>query len=213
MIPYILFSVIYRLRKQFFGEKYKCMVIIEITMKEIEIVDDPEIIKIVVEETRSKILKLLRFRDMTISEIASILNKDVSTIFRHMKKLEKAGIVRVTGERKVHNIPEKVYGRTIRTIILAPEAYEKSAVFKRFQERMYTEIKEALTEMGYVVEDDKFLKEFILKMEEIPLEDLNRLTRDMDWNNLRLLKAIIVLMKMDRESIEELKRKVHKPRT
>ena len=213
MIPYILFSVIYRLRKQFFGEKYKCMVIIEITMKEIEIVDDPEIIKIVVEETRSKILKLLRFRDMTISEIASILNKDVSTIFRHMKKLEKAGIVRVTGERKVHNIPEKVYGRTIRTIILAPEAYEKSAVFKRFQERMYSEIKEALIEMGYVVEDDKFLKEFILKMEEIPLEDLNRLTRDMDWNNLRLLKAIIVLMKMDRESIEELKRKVHKPRT
>ncbi len=189
------------------------MVIIEIVMKEIEIVDDPEIIKIIVEETRSKILKLLRFRDMTISEIASILNKDVSTIFRHMKKLEKAGIVKVTGERRVHNIPEKVYGRTIRTIILAPEAYEKSAVYKRFREKAYSEIKEALLEMGYVVEDDKFLREFILRMEEIPIEDLNMLTRDMDWNNLRLLKALIVLMKIDGKSIEELKKKVHKPRT
>ncbi len=181
-------------------------------MKEIEIVDDPEIIKIIVEETRSKILRLLRFRDMTISEIASILNKDVSTIFRHIKKLEKAGLIKVTGERKVHNIPEKLYGRTIKTIILAPEAYERSSFIKRYTEKAFSEIKEALSEMGYSVEDEKFLKDFLLKIEDLPLEDLNLLIRDMEWNNLRRLKTLLILLKIDWKEVEKLREKVHKPK-
>ncbi len=182
-------------------------------MKEIEIVSDPSVIKIITEETRSKILRLLRFRDMTISELSSILNKDISTIFRHIKKLEKVGLVEVTGERRIHNIPEKVYGRTIKTIFLAPEAYEKNAFIKRFHEKNAEAIKEALSEIGYSIKNTEFLKEFIAYMDEITLNDIEKLTRDMDWNNLRTLKEILLLLNIDPEKIEELRKNVHSPRT
>ncbi len=182
-------------------------------MKEIEIVSDPETIKVIIEDTRSKILKLLRFRDMTISELSSILNKDISTIFRHVKKLEKAGLVEVTGERRVHNVPEKVYGRTVKTIFLAPEAYEKSAFTRRYQERTAEQIREALLDMGYFVEDTEFLKEFIVYMEEITLEDIDKLRKDMDWNHLRTLKELLLLLKIPPEKIEELRKNIHSPKT
>jgi len=180
-------------------------------MREIEIVEDPETIKIIVEETRSKILRLLRFRDMTISEIASILNKDVSTVFRHIKKLEKAGLVEVTGERKVHNIPEKIYGRTIKTIFLAPEAYENNSFVRRFKEKEAQEVIEALSEIGYNVKDHDSLKEIISYLDEITKEDINRLKRDMDWNYLRKLKEILILLNMDCEEVEKLKKIVQLP--
>ncbi len=182
-------------------------------MKEIEIVSDPEVIKLITEETRSKILRLLRFRDMTISELSSILNKDISTIFRHIKKLEKAGLVKVTGERKVHNIPEKVYGRTIKTIFLAPEAYERSAFIRRFKEKHAEAVKEALSEIGYEVKDEEFFKNFLMYLDEITLEDINKLTRDMDWNNIRKLKEVLILLNIDLKKIEELRKKVHSPKT
>ncbi len=182
-------------------------------MKEIEIVDDPEKIKIIIEETRAKILRLLRFRDMTISEMASILNKDVSTIFRHVKKLENAGLIRITGERKIHNVPEKLYGRTAKTIILAPESFEKSSVVRRFEEKRTANIRRALEEMGYDVEDEDFLRKFLLYMEELPIEDLNKLTHDMDWNDLRALQHILILLRINLKKIEELRKKVYRPMT
>ncbi len=182
-------------------------------MKEIEIVDDPELIKIIVEDTRTKILQLLRFRDMTISEMASILNKNVSTVFRHVKKLEKAGLVKVTGERKVHNVPEKLYGRTVRTIFLAPESFERNSFIKRFNEKRAKEIMHALNEIGYEVTDEKYLKELIVYIDELSLEDMNRLSRDMDWNNLRLLKDILLILKLSPEKIEEIKKNIHSPRS
>ncbi len=174
-------------------------------MKEIEVVDDPEKIKILIEETRSKILRLLRFRDMTISELASILNKDVSTVFRHVKKLESAGFVRVTGERKVHNVPERIYGRTAKTLILAPETYTKDSVIRAMTKRKLKTMVEALRSMGYRVEDEDALIDLVVKMDELCIEDMEKLEKDLDWGILRELKLIITLLKIKEEDVEKLK--------
>ena len=182
-------------------------------MKEIEIVDDPDKIKIIIEETRAKILRLLRFRDMTISEMSSILNKDVSTIFRHVKKLENAGLIRVTGERKIHNVPEKLYGRVAKTIILAPESFERSSMIRRFEEKRTINVKRALEEMGYEVGDENFLKKFMIYIEDLPIEDLNKLSKDMDWNDLRVLQHILILLKIDVDRVKDLRKKIYKPIT
>ncbi|NPA76087.1 MAG: ArsR family transcriptional regulator [Euryarchaeota archaeon] len=182
-------------------------------MKEIEIVDDPDMIKIIVEDTRTKILRLLRFRDMTISEMASILNKNVSTIFRHVKKLEEAGLVKVTGERKVRKVPEKLYGRTVRTIFLAPESFERSAFTKRYREKKTKEIKHALEDIGYRVDDDNYLKDLVNYIDEISLSDLEKVKRDMDWNDLRSLKDILLLLNIPDRKIKEIRRKIYKPKT
>ncbi len=182
-------------------------------MKEIEIVDDPEIIKVIIEDTRSKILRLLRFRDMTISEIASILNKDISTIFRHIKKLEKHGLIKVTGERKMHNVPEKLYGRTVRTIILAPESYERNAFIKRYAEKRVINIKNALEKLGYHVESKDDLYKFILYLDELSTEKIENLQRDIDWNDLWRLREILTILSMTPEDIKKLRKIVHSPKT
>ncbi len=180
-------------------------------MKEIEIVDDPDKIKIIIEETRSKILRLLRFRDMTISEIASILNKDVSTIYRHIKKLEKAGFVKITGERKTHNVPEKIYGRTAKTILLAPETYEKSDVAKKIAKKRTEIIKTSLEQLGYSIKDFDGMVDMLVYLDELAVHELENLNRDMDWNTLWRLKLILILLKIDRKKLEELRKIIHSP--
>lgn len=179
-------------------------------MKEIEIVDDPEKIKIIIEETRSKILHLLRFRDMTISELASILNKDVSTIFRHIKKLEKAGFVRVTGERKLHNVPEKIYGRTARTFFLAPESYKKDEMIEKFNRRRMETLLKALESLGYKVKDKEELINILLYLDEISIKDLENLKMDVEWGILRKLRTLLILLKINEEELQKIKSLVEK---
>ncbi len=179
-------------------------------MKEIEIVDDPDKIKIIIEDTRTKILRLLKFRDMTISELASILNKDVSTIFRHIKKLEAAGFVKVTGERKIHNVPEKIYGRTIKTIFLAPETYTKDEAIKKMNKKRIEILADILESLGYKVKDTDSLFDIIVHLDELSIKDIEKLEKDVDWGILRKLALILVLLKISNEELENLRSVVKK---
>ncbi len=174
-------------------------------MKEVEIVYDPEKIKILIEDTRTKILRLLRFRDMTISELASILNKDVSTIFRHIKKLENAGFVKVTGERKTHNVPEKLYGRTARTIFLAPESYVKNEAIKKMNKKRVEILADTLQSLGYKVEDIDELFNMLIYFDELSISELQRLEKDVDWGILRKLTLILVLLKVRGEDLKKIR--------
>ena len=52
-------------------------------------------------ETRINILQYLLEKDKaSISELAFEINKDQSTVFRHVKKLERAGIIKSTKQNK-----------------------------------------------------------------------------------------------------------------
>jgi len=174
-------------------------------MKEVEIVDDPEKIKIIIEDTRTKILRLLRFRDMTISELASILNKDVSTIFRHIKKLESAGFVKVTGERRIHNVPEKIYGRTAKTIFLAPESYVKDEAIKKMNKKRVEILADTLRSLGYEVKDVDALFDILIHLDELTIKDMERLEKDVDWGILRKLALLLVLLKIDEKDIKRVR--------
>lgn len=93
-------------------------------MDGIKIIRDIDVIKMGIEETRMKILALLRLNSLTVSQIADTLGKDPSTIYRHIEKLEKSGYVYPSGERKTHHIPEKIYSRTAKIFLLVPEGGE-----------------------------------------------------------------------------------------
>ncbi len=94
-------------------------------MKEdVELVHDSERIKILLEDTRKNILNLLKIEDMSISQLAEGLDKDRSTIYRHVKKLEDYGYVELKGERIVNNVPGMVYGRTAKLFLPCPKSME-----------------------------------------------------------------------------------------
>ena len=89
-------------------------------MKEVLIITEPETVKVLSEETRFKILQLLRMGPMTINELTEALGKDRTTVYRHIKLLESAGLV-IEVESQGN---EKVYGRSARLFLIKAEPDE-----------------------------------------------------------------------------------------
>jgi DNA-binding transcriptional ArsR family regulator len=83
-------------------------------VREVLIITEPEKVKVLSEGTRLKILQLLRDRPMTVNELSDILGKDRTTIYRHIKMLENAGLVE---ELEVQG-NERVYSRTARLYLI-----------------------------------------------------------------------------------------------
>ncbi len=81
-------------------------------MAKVKVITDPEIIKLMLEDTRRKILALLRNREMTISQLSEILGKTPQTVYHHIEKLKEAGLVEVKRTEMKGNLVEKYYGRT-----------------------------------------------------------------------------------------------------
>ncbi len=134
---------------------YKTPVCYSIAVEEIRLIRDPEAIRIVSDSTRRNILSLLRVKEMTASEIAGILEKDQSTIYRHLEKLHASGLVIPSRERKTHHIPEKVYTRTARIFLVAPDLsgnLEDVDLGRLYGRAEVTRMLRVLEEMGYVRE-------------------------------------------------------------
>ena len=53
-------------------------------MKPIMTITDPEAVKVAVDETRRKMLYLLRAKEMTVSKIAEELNLTPQTVYHHL---------------------------------------------------------------------------------------------------------------------------------
>jgi DNA-binding transcriptional ArsR family regulator len=80
----------------------------------IQVIDDVEKVKILVDETRKKIICMLGRNPMSISELARKLDKTPATIFYHIKKLESVGLIKLEKTRIVNNnLIEKYYSLAI----------------------------------------------------------------------------------------------------
>ncbi|MFO7991266.1 MAG: winged helix-turn-helix domain-containing protein [Thermoplasmata archaeon] len=102
--------------------------------EEVKVIDDVESVKLATEESRNKILNLLKINDMTIAQMAEALDRDQSTVYRHIKKLEDHGFVKECEARWTHRIQEKVYKRCASVFLFAPEPMNKEQLQKKFIE-------------------------------------------------------------------------------
>jgi|GEM_PF-6168710 len=84
---------------------------------EIRVIEDPAVLSISLEPTRSEILQMLSKRDMTIIDLADRLDKHPTTVYRHVKKLEDNDYVYVSGVKWKSHSSEYVYGRTAQLFI------------------------------------------------------------------------------------------------
>ncbi len=172
--------------------------------KEIRVVKDPEKLRVSLEKNRSQILALLRVKDMTISQISEALNKDQSTIYRHIKKLEEAGLVDVCGEKRQHHIPERVYGRTADVFIPRIEPMETgnpSSVQLTWKKEHVIEIIEQLEDIGYEIDNKEetidLLDHFLKELNKNITEKIGLLDKDISdvhyFSILRLKMAILLI--------------------
>jgi len=73
-----------------------------------------EELRAVADDTRRKILRLLRERAASTTELAEALEQPKGTVAHHVKVLEDVGLIRVVHTRKVRAMTEKYYGRIAR---------------------------------------------------------------------------------------------------
>lgn len=81
-------------------------------MRAVKTISSPEAFKLFADETRRKIVFLLRAREMTVSQIAESLSITPQTVYHHIKRLVEGGMVEVTREVRVDHLIESYYRAT-----------------------------------------------------------------------------------------------------
>ncbi len=175
--------------------------------KEVQVVRDPEAVKLAIEDTRNNILSLLRVNDMTISQLADALSKDQSTIYRHIKKLEDAGFVQITGKRKEHHIPEKLFGRTANVFFLTPSSLdvETSSLREGWHEEHAEAALNILKRAGYDIdgmeEAIEDTSEIFIKLQDLVSETVEKPDEleDVSMYTMRRLDVLLTLLEMKKD--------------
>lgn len=111
---------------------------------DILIVAETEQLRALADDVRLQIVKLLRERAQSTTELAGQVGLAKGTVSHHLKVLESAGLIRVVRTRKVRALTESIYGRVARLYLLkgADEAATgirvrlSTADARRFQQRL-----------------------------------------------------------------------------
>ncbi|HVH15003.1 MAG TPA: winged helix-turn-helix domain-containing protein [Candidatus Angelobacter sp.] len=82
------------------------------SMKPVKMITDPVAMELLGDDTRRRIIYLLRARELTISQIAEELRMTPQAIYHHIKKLLPVEMVEVTREERVDNFIETYYRAT-----------------------------------------------------------------------------------------------------
>ncbi len=98
------------------------------------------------DETRRKMVFLLRDSELTVKEISSRLGLTAQNIYHHVKKLQDAGLVRVVEERRSGHLIERFYTVTADTFIYNEDRIEE----RGFQSSV--DVLNGLNELGIGVE-------------------------------------------------------------
>jgi DNA-binding transcriptional ArsR family regulator len=133
-------------------------------MKAVKHISDPEAFKIFADETRRKIVFLLRAKEMTVSQIADELDLTPQTVYHHIKKLVEAGMVEVTREVRVDHLIESYYMATAEVFHLT---VGKTSRGKETLTEMITDALEALKTLGFKITYDE---KDVAKLAELTIE-------------------------------------------
>lgn len=113
------------------------------------------------DETRRKIIFLLRDNELTVKEIASRLGLTTQNIYHHIGRLQEAGLVRVIEERLSGHLIERFYTVTADTFIYNEDRMEENEYQSSF------DILNGLNELGIGVEVSEENAERLSKLHEM----------------------------------------------
>jgi DNA-binding transcriptional ArsR family regulator len=121
-------------------------------MKPMKAIKDPEAFQLLADETRRKMVFLLRVKEMTVSQIAAELNKTPQAIYHHIKKLLKGELVEVAREERIDHLIESYYRATAESFFCSVGNTSRSKEFAKDQVRT---VLDALKKLGFNLEFDE----------------------------------------------------------
>jgi DNA-binding transcriptional ArsR family regulator len=119
-------------------------------LRAFKVIRDPEAFQLLADETRRKMIYLLRAKEMTVSQIAEQLGLTPQAIYHHIRRMKEAGMVEVGREERVDHFIETYYRATAELFHIAHGEAEKL----EDQERRTKEALQALSKLGLTVEVD-----------------------------------------------------------
>lgn len=128
-------------------------------MKAVKQITNPEAFQLLADETRRKIMFLLRVKEMTVSQIAAELNVTPQAIYHHIKKLQKGEIVEVVREERIDHLIESYYRTTAETFSFSVGTTSKGIMATK---EHTTTVLNALKNLGFKIEpDDKKISQLV----------------------------------------------------
>ncbi|KYH37796.1 MAG: ArsR family transcriptional regulator [Candidatus Bathyarchaeota archaeon B24] len=176
-------------------------------MKDIIVIRDSNVAKLLADKTRRQILALLRVRDMSVNQLAKVLGKPASSITHHIKCLKSAGLVELAGERRRGNIIERFYRAAARHYVVsyALRYEEGESLFRDHEKTVMEKTVAALENFGYKVVDERkvtrLLNEF-MRLSQLMLERLAERqvkSSDLDTPALHLLLHMLLHLELYRD--------------
>lgn len=148
--------------------------------KSVMVIREPEVAKLLADETRRRILQLLRFAEMTPQQLAKALGKNISSIAHHLSTLEQGGLVAVVRTEIRRNLVVRWYRATAHRFIVS---YELAEGLVPGSEQYATLIEEnaraaaaSLTKMGAKLSEDGLpeIAELIRKLYLLTMEAIEK---------------------------------------
>jgi DNA-binding transcriptional ArsR family regulator len=78
-------------------------------MRAFKYIHDPKAFELLGDETRRRIIYLLRAKEMTVSQLAAALDLTTQAVYHQIKKLQEVGLVEIGHEERVDHFIETYY--------------------------------------------------------------------------------------------------------
>lgn len=128
-------------------------------MKAVKLITDPEAFQLLADDTRRRIIHLLRAKERTVSQIAEELGLTPQAIYHHIRKMKGAGLVEVAKEERIDHFIETYYRATAEIFHLSHG--EQGA--KADEEKQTKEVLLGMEKLGIKVPSDEGAVKSLLK--------------------------------------------------
>ncbi|WXG44753.1 MAG: winged helix-turn-helix domain-containing protein [Promethearchaeati archaeon SRVP18_Atabeyarchaeia-1] len=176
-------------------------------MKAVKVIRDPEVFQLLGDDTRRRIMFLLRTRPMNVSQIAEELHLSPQTVYHHIQKLKSAEIVEVVKEERVGHLMESYYQSTAEvfnfTIGESPAGIES-------HKKLVKKVVDGLNQMGYDMEyNDEVAQEIADAENKLDaskdaekLEETMNKVSDIDFLSRQMLTEVALTISKSDEEFE-----------
>ena len=128
----------------------------EVNMKPFMVIREPEAYQLLADETRRKILYLLRVKEMNVTQLAEELGVTSQAVYHHIRKLLKGNMVEVAKEKRTGHLIESYYRATAEDFILSHGKVDSQTLHdKKLAEEETMTVLSALKKLGFNLEFDE----------------------------------------------------------
>jgi len=159
-------------------------------MKAFKLIKDPEAFQLLADETRRKIIYLLRAKEMTVSQISAELGLTPQAIYHHIRKMRDAGLVEVAKEERIDHFIETYFRATAEMFNLSHGEGTSTA----YMEQKAGETLQALSKIGLRVRTDP---EVVSRLVELD-KRMEQIGAKQDWaEKIASLEDVDFFVKQD----------------